>query len=68
MNRIERDTQALNSTLMTTLEASEYYKVSKATLIKLAKLRAIPACKLGRQWRFKRVAPRERINIDDSKD
>ena len=68
MNRIERQSQMQSSALMTTVEASEYYKVSKVTIIKLAKKGVIPACRLGRQWRIARVTPRERFNADCSKD
>ncbi|MGN0930171.1 MAG: helix-turn-helix domain-containing protein [Thermoguttaceae bacterium] len=68
MNRIEREKQVTNSALMTTTEASEYYKVSKATILKLAKKGVIPACRLGKQWRIGRVTPRERFNVDLSRD
>lgn len=34
--------------------AAEYLKLSPQTVLKLAKEGAIPAARLGRQWRFSR--------------
>ena len=40
--------------LMTIDEVASYMQVSRFTVYRLAKERAIPASKVGRQWRFQR--------------
>ena len=35
-------------------EAAEYFRITKMTLYRLAKLKKIPAFKVGGQWRFKK--------------
>jgi excisionase family DNA binding protein len=42
------------SPIMTVEEAAEYLELDPLTVRQLAKEGAIPACKLGRQWRMKR--------------
>jgi len=42
------------SPIMTVEEAAEYLELDPLTVRRLAKEGAIPACKLGRQWRMKR--------------
>lgn len=39
---------------MTIDEVAAYMRVSRFTVYRLAKARAIPATKIGRQWRFQR--------------
>lgn len=39
---------------MTIEEVAAYMRVSRFTVYRLAKARAIPATKVGRQWRFQR--------------
>ena len=39
---------------MTIEEVAQYMRVSRFTVYRLAKERAIPATKIGRQWRFQR--------------
>lgn len=41
-----------NSSVMTIDELSEYLKVSKSTLYKLAQEDKLPGQKVGRHWRF----------------
>jgi excisionase family DNA binding protein len=58
------------SPIMTVEEAAEYLELDPLTVRQLAKEGAIPACKLGRQWRMKRdlldrwSAARSTHNID----
>jgi len=40
--------------LMTIEEVAAYMRVSRFTVYRLAKDRAIPAAKVGRQWRFQK--------------
>lgn len=40
--------------LMTIEEVAQYMRVSRFTVYRLAKDRAIPATKIGRQWRFQK--------------
>jgi excisionase family DNA binding protein len=40
--------------IMTVEEAAEYLQLDPLTIRRLAREGAIPACKLGRQWRLKR--------------
>lgn len=39
---------------MTIDEVAAYMRISRFTVYRLAKARAIPATKIGRQWRFQR--------------
>ena len=41
-------------TLMTVEEVAKYLKVEESTVYTWAKLRKIPAIKIGRFWRFKK--------------
>ncbi len=41
--------------VMTLNEVAEYLRVPRSTLYKLAQEGRIPAQKVGRQWRFRRV-------------
>lgn len=57
--------------LLTTDEAVEYLQINHRTLYRLLKVRAIPALRVGRQWRFRRSdlrawveARRARSNTD----
>lgn len=40
--------------LLTIDEVADYMQVSRFTVYRLAKDRAIPATKIGRQWRFQK--------------
>jgi excisionase family DNA binding protein len=40
--------------LLTTEEAVEYLQITHRTMYRLLKLRAIPAVRVGRQWRFRK--------------
>lgn len=40
--------------VLTITEASQYLRVNKATIYKLAKLGQMPAFRVGKVWRFKR--------------
>lgn len=42
--------------VMTLKEAAEYLRVSESTLLRLLKGGKIPAGKVGRQWRIRRVS------------
>jgi len=42
--------------VMTIIELSEYLKISKSTLYKLAQEGKLPGQKVGRHWRFHREA------------
>jgi excisionase family DNA binding protein len=42
------------SPIMTVEQAAEYLELDPLTVRRLAREGAIPACKLGRQWRMKR--------------
>ena len=43
-----------NSTIMTVHEVAEYLRMSKATVYRLVKERAIPVVRLGKTWRFRK--------------
>jgi len=43
-----------SSEVMTIVELSEYLKVSKSTLYKLAQEGSLPGQKVGKHWRFHR--------------
>jgi excisionase family DNA binding protein len=42
--------------IMTTNEVSEWLRVPKSTLYKLCSEGRIPCIKIGKHWRFKRIA------------
>lgn len=44
------------TTVLTIDDLSEYLKISKSTLYKLAQEGALPGQKIGRHWRFHREA------------
>jgi excisionase family DNA binding protein len=48
--------------ILTITEAAEYLKVSTRTLARLIRDKRVPAKKVGRQWRFSRVALESYIN------
>jgi excisionase family DNA binding protein len=41
--------------LMTLEEVAAYLRLSKDTVYRMAKAGAVPACKVGNQWRFRPV-------------
>lgn len=41
-----------NDEVLTLDEASEFLKLSKSTLYNLARKGEVPACRVGRSWRF----------------
>lgn len=46
----------ISGAVLTIDELSEYLKVSKSTLYKLVREGKIPAQKVGRHWRFRKIA------------
>lgn len=42
------------SDILTVTEVARYLRVPKSTVYKLARLRALPASKVGKHWRFLR--------------
>jgi excisionase family DNA binding protein len=46
----------LSECIMTLEELSDYLKIPKSTLYKLAQTGKIPCQKVGRQWRFRKEA------------
>ena len=48
--------------VITTTEAAKYLRVSKTTVLRLAKQGLIGGSKIGRQWRFSRNAIMNLIN------
>lgn len=47
-------------------ELSDYLKISKDTIYKLAKARKIPSSKIGNQWRFNRETVDEWLSSQSS--
>jgi len=45
----------MDDRIMTLEEVSKYLKLHKATIYKMAQAGKIPASKVGKVWRFKRV-------------
>jgi excisionase family DNA binding protein len=45
----------LKDEIMNVQEVAEYLRLAEATIYKLAQAGEIPAVKVGRTWRFKRV-------------
>jgi excisionase family DNA binding protein len=57
---------ANQSTVLTIDDLSEYLKISKSTLYKLAQEGAMPGQKVGRHWRFHRDAVDKWLRNDES--
>ncbi len=53
--------------VLTIDELSEYLKVSKSTLYKLAQERKVPGQKVGKHWRFSRLAINEWLAKSEKK-
>jgi len=56
--------------VMTLAEVAEYLRISESTVYKLAREGVIPAQKLGKQWRFHKLAVTDWLkghNTSDSK-
>jgi excisionase family DNA binding protein len=61
VRKIKEDTEQQD--ILTTEEAARYLRVSSRTLRQLAGSGAIPARKVGREWRFSRTAIQDWVSV-----